>query len=149
MNNLPVRMQNRWPGALIAFGFTEQQVRNIHQPCPGCGGTDRYRFDDKNGRGTFFCSGGGDWTAGDGFDLLRHVYGWDFAQASRELCRVMGWEYRQQKPVPGPRLLTQSDRDYMSCFVLAYRQGGATPTQAETLKYQKFVAELTRAGVSI
>jgi hypothetical protein len=40
--------------------------KNRHQACPVCGGSDRFRFDDKEGRGTWFCNqcGAGDGLAG-------------------------------------------------------------------------------------
>jgi putative DNA primase/helicase len=40
-----------------------------------CGGKDRFRFDDKEGHGTWICTHCG---AGDGFSLLMKVMGIDF-----------------------------------------------------------------------
>ena len=57
----------RWYGILSSYGIDQRFLRNAHGPCPLCGGTDRYRFDDKDGRGTYYCSGCG---SGDGLDLL-------------------------------------------------------------------------------
>jgi putative DNA primase/helicase len=55
-----------------------------HQPCPSCGGTDRFRFDDLDGRGTWFCNqcGGkkGSGGAGDGLSLIMRINGWSFTQ---------------------------------------------------------------------
>ena len=42
-----------WPQILPALGVGRGFLENKHGPCPLCGGKDRYRFDDKNGRGTF------------------------------------------------------------------------------------------------
>ncbi|MGG8913157.1 primase-helicase zinc-binding domain-containing protein, partial [Escherichia coli] len=39
-----------WPRILPALGI--QVLKNRHQPCPVCGGSDRFRFDDREGRGT-------------------------------------------------------------------------------------------------
>jgi len=77
----------RWPGILAALGIDQTHLRDKHGPCPACGGVDRYRFDDKDGRGTWFCSHCG---AGDGFTLLERVFGWDFTQAAKEVDRVIG-----------------------------------------------------------
>jgi putative DNA primase/helicase len=77
----------RWPGILRALGLGEQFLSKKHGPCPMCQGTDRYRFDDKDGRGTWICSHCG---AGDGFELLAGVYGWNFVQAAKEVDRVIG-----------------------------------------------------------
>jgi putative DNA primase/helicase len=44
-----------------------------------CGGKDRWRFDDKDGRGSWICNQCG---AGDGFHLLQYVLGCDFLGAA-------------------------------------------------------------------
>jgi len=77
----------RWPGILRALGVDASYLRNKHGPCPICSGKDRFRFDDKEGRGTWFCSHCG---SGDGFRLLQQLFGWDFRQAAKEVDRVIG-----------------------------------------------------------
>lgn len=77
----------RWPGILLALGIHHQFLRNKHGPCPACGGKDRYRFDDKDGRGTWICSHCG---SGDGLALLQHVFGWSFSHAANEVDRIVG-----------------------------------------------------------
>lgn len=67
---------NRWPEIHTAMGIDRAHLRDTHGPCPGCGGSDRFRYDDQDGRGTWFCSGGGEPRSGDGFELLTHVHGW-------------------------------------------------------------------------
>jgi phage/plasmid primase-like uncharacterized protein len=37
-------------------GLTPDQLTDTHQPCPLCGGEDRYRFDDLNGTGSWYCN---------------------------------------------------------------------------------------------
>lgn len=77
----------RWPGILRALGVDARYLRDKHGPCPGCAGKDRFRFDDKEGRGTWFCSRCG---SGDGFGLLQHVFGWTFSRAAREVDHIVG-----------------------------------------------------------
>lgn len=77
----------RWPGILQALGVDHRFMRNKHGPCPACGGKDRYRFDDKDGRGTWICSHCG---SGDGLALLQHVFGWSFSHAANEVDRIIG-----------------------------------------------------------
>lgn len=77
----------RWPGILQGLGVDPKYLRNKHGACPACQGKDRYRFDDKEGRGTWFCSHCG---SGDGLSLLRLVYGWTFAEAAKEVDRIVG-----------------------------------------------------------
>lgn len=62
----------RWYGILSSYGIDQSFLRNAHGPCPLCGGTDRWRWDDKDGRGTYYCSGCG---SGDGLDLLSKYTG--------------------------------------------------------------------------
>lgn len=77
----------RWPGILQALGVDPRYLCDKHGPCPVCEGKDRYRFDDKAGRGTWFCSHCG---AGDGFGLLQRVFGWSFSQAAKEVDQIVG-----------------------------------------------------------
>ena len=77
----------KWPGLLLGFGLTERQLSGKHCPCPICGGSDRFRFDDKDGRGTYFCSHCG---AGDGVSLIMAFKGWDFKTAAREIEQAAG-----------------------------------------------------------
>lgn len=75
--------RGRWLDILSTLGgINSQDLHSRHHACPHCGGDNRFRFDDKNGDGTWYCnqcggnsgSGGG----GDGFLLLQRVTGWDF-----------------------------------------------------------------------
>ena len=90
----------RWPDILADLaGLDDRQLSNRHQPCPHCGGSDRYRFDDTDGNGGYFCNQCG---AGDGFSLLMKVTGWDFAHAASEVGRHLGiappTKHAQAKP---------------------------------------------------
>lgn len=87
MTQLPQRAMDRWADILPRLGVDRRYLSGRHGPCPKCGGRDRWRWDNKEGRGTWFCSQCG---AGDGFDLLRLVHGWDFPVAAREVEAVVG-----------------------------------------------------------
>ena len=82
-----------WRRVLLACGATEQVLRKKPSQCPACGGKDRYTFDNKWGRGDFFCRQCG---AGDGFKLLEKLFGWPFKQARLEIIRIQGWEGEDQ-----------------------------------------------------
>ncbi len=77
----------RWRSILHALGMSERALSGKHCPCPMCGGTDRFRFDDKEGRGTYFCSGCG---AGDGVQLAMGITGLPFRDAVVEIERIAG-----------------------------------------------------------
>ncbi len=66
--------KGQWKEILSALGVDPSTLKNHHGCCPGCGGKDRFRFDNINGDGTFICSQGGlGEIAGDGFELLIHA----------------------------------------------------------------------------
>ena len=50
------KCRGRWRGILMRFGMAEEYLDGKHHGCPICGGKDRFRFDDKNGEGTWFCN---------------------------------------------------------------------------------------------
>jgi len=77
----------RWPGILQSLGLDPSFLNKKHGPCPICSGKDRYRFDDKGGRGTWICSHCG---SGDGFKLLQGVLGWSFSEAAKQVDRIVG-----------------------------------------------------------
>jgi putative DNA primase/helicase len=93
----------RWYGILSALGVSTNFLRNKHGPCPVCGGRDRFRWDNKDGKGTFYCSQCG---AGDGFELLKRLKGWDFKQAAAEVESVVG----AVKPEQPRRVLSHDEQ---------------------------------------
>ncbi|EBF2917642.1 DNA primase [Salmonella enterica subsp. enterica serovar Agama] len=74
-----------WPRILPALGV--KVIKNRHQSCPVCGGSDRFRFDDKEGRGTWFCNHCG---AGDGLKLVEKVFGVTPSEAAGKVNAVTG-----------------------------------------------------------
>ncbi|MXQ71703.1 DUF927 domain-containing protein [Aeromonas caviae] len=76
----------RWPDLLTAVGIYIP-LRGKHGPCPACGGKDRFRFDNKGGRGTWICNQCG---AGDGLDLVGKVTGKLPKEAAELLAPLVG-----------------------------------------------------------
>ncbi len=81
------RVVGRWPSVLKELGIDDKYLRNTHGPCPLCGGTDRYRFDNMEGRGTYFCQGCG---AGNGWSLVQKYFGVNFAKAVEMVNPIVG-----------------------------------------------------------
>lgn len=80
--------QGNWKDLIFpAFAITVPAKKNQHGPCPICGGTDRFRCDDKQGKGTFICNQCG---AGDGFELIVKARGIDRADVLKEIGAVLG-----------------------------------------------------------
>lgn len=85
----------RWQEIHAAIGIDPKFLRNKHQPCSACGGEDRFRYDDKDGKGTFICT---HWEngAGDGFGLVMHFLGCDFQTALKQVSGIFGMD---EKPL--------------------------------------------------
>lgn len=74
--------RGQWPYILEAAGIDPSFLTRKHGPCPICGGKDRFRFDNKENRGTYICNQCG---AGNGFQLLKSFHGW----SSKEACEFI------------------------------------------------------------
>mgnify|MGYP001345097712 FL=1 len=113
--------KNRWQDILSSLGgLSAEQLTDKHQPCPCCGGEDRYRFDDRDGDGTWYCnqcggrngSGGG----GKGIDLLMKLQNWEFKDAVQKIEGFLGIT----KPKPEPPLKgAENYWQYSSDFYVA------------------------------
>ncbi|WP_421306672.1 DUF927 domain-containing protein [Aeromonas veronii] len=75
-----------WPDLLAAVGI-DIPHRGKHGPCPACGGKDRFRLDDKAGRGTWICNQCGN---GDGLDLVGKVTGRQPKEAAELIAPLVG-----------------------------------------------------------
>lgn len=84
--NVKELARGKWHSILVALGIEERALRNVHGPCPTCGGKDRFRFDDKDGDGTFYCSHCG---AGDGLRLVMNFLLCDFKSACRRVEELL------------------------------------------------------------
>lgn len=79
--------RHKWLEILPKLGVSINFLTAKHGPCPICGGKDRFRFDDKNGEGSFYCNSCG---AGDGFDLAHRVTGRSFKDLASEVTMLAG-----------------------------------------------------------
>jgi putative DNA primase/helicase len=87
-DEIHARLASSWPQVLMQLGIAESSLQNKHGPCPACGGKDRFRFDNKRGRGDYICGRCG---AGDGFKLLERVHGWPFSEARKRVIEAAGF----------------------------------------------------------
>lgn len=87
--------RGKWKGILINFGMDPKFLDGEHGPCVLCGGgKDRFRFDDQDGSGSYYCSVCG---PGYGMGLLMKFKGWDFPQAAKAIDGVLGLVHREEK----------------------------------------------------
>ncbi len=92
------RAQGRWREILPALGVDAKLLTNRGTACPVCGGNDRFRFDDKDRHGTWFCNqshgtetANANGSAGNGFALLMDLKGLsEFADVARLVETVIG-----------------------------------------------------------
>ena len=89
------RACDRWREILPQLGVDPGFLINKHGPCPLCGGKDRYRFDDREGTGSYYCNQCG---PGTGLIMLRKLHGWDHATACREVDKIIGTDWRPIRP---------------------------------------------------
>lgn len=86
----------KWRSILTELGMQSKFLTGLHTPCPLCGEEKgQFRFDDKEGRGTYICNSCG---AGDGFMLLQRWKSCDFKQAAKDVERLAGVIKVKDKP---------------------------------------------------
>ena len=91
MNRTDVKVlaANHWPEILKAAGIDDDFLKDVHGPCPVCGGKDRFRFDDLEGTGSYYCNNPHH-GAGDGFKLLMSYKSCSFAEAAQFIRDFFG-----------------------------------------------------------
>lgn len=142
--------RGRWPSLLAELGIRQELLSGKHGPCPGCGGRDRFRFDDR-GEGTFICSqGGGGNLAGNGIALLNHALGWDFKRACEEIgSRLLRDDQRKGYRPDLGTVVSKSDwpRDELPPEPKAEEQGIPKYDEAKLREFTRNMPNLTRADL--
>lgn len=102
--DLKAAAQGRWPEIHAALGIPAALLdTRKHQPCPHCGGKDRYRYTNHQDNGGYICNQCTP-DGGSGFDLIMLVFGWTFAEAAREVAALLGMADRPPENRPAPRI---------------------------------------------
>ena len=90
LEDVKAAARGRWPEILTVLGLDPKYLNSKkHQPCPSCGGKDRFRFTDHKQGGGFICNHCAP-DGGSGFDLLMLLYGYDFKEAYKAVAGVLG-----------------------------------------------------------
>ncbi len=100
INEVRHKANGYWPSIMQRLNIPTNRSEG---PCPACGGNTRYRFDNKDNRGTYFCSHCG---AGTGLDLVMKVNQCGAREAAEKVAEAMAL------PLPEPKLArerTQTD----------------------------------------
>ena len=86
--DIHARLGPAWPAILLQLGIPESYLQPKKPgPCVLCGGRDRWVFDNRRGRGDYFCRQCG---PGDGFKLLQRVNGWTFSETRQRVLEAAG-----------------------------------------------------------
>lgn len=97
--------QGRWNSILPVFNINVPSHPKKHGPCPICGGKDRFRFDDRDGLGTWFCNQCVP-HAGDGITLVMKAHACRFPEALTAVGGILGLDPSQsakpRHPLPPP-----------------------------------------------
>ncbi|MEI7075058.1 DUF927 domain-containing protein [Pectobacterium versatile] len=83
----------RWPDVLSQLGVEVSRHPTTLTPCPACGGTDRFQFDNLEGRGTWHCRHC-EPEAGDGLALVMNVRQCAAMNAAQLVAEVLGIDSR-------------------------------------------------------
>lgn len=87
MTPLQERARGRWHAILPALGISEKFLRRKNGPCPMCGGTDRWRFSDLEGSGTWWCNR---CRGGNGISLAIKFTGLPFKELAQRIEHIIG-----------------------------------------------------------
>lgn len=99
-NELRQQAKGRWRGVFDALGIDVGTGK--HKCCPICSpndpDSDRFRFDDKNGDGTWFCNQCSP-KSGDGISLVQKYCGTSFPETLRKIAYIIGHVDLNKTPV--------------------------------------------------
>jgi len=105
--------KGKWRGVLLELGLPDNVLKDKHGPCPLCGGVDRFRFDNKEGKGTWIC---GQCGAGTGMDLAMAYTGQDFRDIAPRIDQIIG-NVKMDADKPRPQM---SDADRRNALRQVY-----------------------------
>lgn len=138
MSDIAVECAGKWHGIFSSLGIEVGDGK--HCGCPICGGTDRFRFDNKENKGTWFCNQCG---AGDGFSMVQKVLNCDFRAAAEQIEPLIGKikpsDNEAKEPTITPEKLraiyTSSKAANQTCPVGKYLHGRGLKIVPATLRY--------------
>lgn len=92
------RARGKWNGILKELGVPDKALTGKHGPCPICqAGKDRFRFDNKDGYGSWICNQCG---SGDGIDLAMKITGKPFKVVAALIDEMVGGIRAQSPALP-------------------------------------------------
>lgn len=113
----------RWPEIHAALGIPAKLLNTRkHQPCPHCGGKDRFRYTDHKHGGGYICNQCTP-EGGSGFDLLMLVFGYSFTEAVNQVSALLGLSGgRAERREPLPAQPEQPPADRQAALLAAWNE---------------------------
>lgn len=87
VRSVKLRAHGRWTEILKALGVAESILNRKNQPCPLCGGTDRFQYTDRFGEGNYHCRACG---PGGGLKLAQACLQVSFTELLLKVEAVVG-----------------------------------------------------------
>ncbi len=78
--------RGKWSGILQHFGIPAASLKNKHGQCPLCQSKDGFRWDNREGGGSYICKCG----SGDGFALAMAYTGKTFTDIANDIDQIVG-----------------------------------------------------------
>ncbi|MCL6374442.1 DUF927 domain-containing protein [Pectobacterium atrosepticum] len=123
----------RWPDVLSQLGIEVSHHPTTLTPCPACGGTDRFQFDNLEGRGTWHCRHC-EPEAGDGLALVMNVRQCAAMNAAQLVAEVLGID---------SRTLEQATRQSGTRQLPTENNGRSPAVEEKTQRFSARLATLT------
>ncbi len=136
--------KGRWPGIFEQLGIDVGTGK--HCPCPaiGCGGKDRFRYDNRHGNGDYIC---GQCGAGNGITLISKCKKTDYMTAAHMVAGMVGT--KPNGPPAPPRDDTKKRENLNKLWAASTPLTGSDPVSkylhsrgiSLTPKYVRYCAE--------
>ena len=115
----------RWPEIHTALGIPAKLLNTRkHQPCPHCGGKDRYRYTNYKHGGGYICNQCTP-EGGSGFDLLTLVFGYSFTESVNQVSALLGFldgRAERREPLPMTAQPEQPPEDRQAALMTAWNE---------------------------
>ena len=149
-----VNSPQNWNQIFSTLGLDVPPNPRRHGPCPVCGGKDRFRFDDRDGSGSWYCAQGetehrSGKNAGDGAALVADFFDIGYREA-REKIREIDPDgvriARENRAAPVPPADPDRQRTIRRLLGESVPLADITPESRPTLRAGKAAVEKYLAG---
>lgn len=138
IREVKLKANGQWQAILSHLGA--EVPLNTHTACPHCGGKDRFRFDNKDGNGTFICNQCG---SGDGLDLVQRVLGVSVTEAAKEVANIIGIDTRSACPAAYRRSEIKVQQDELKA------QQAEKQANEKREKHKRFIERYNRTIANV